>query len=58
MSSIYSCFISHTTLYLFKITDELQMIFDMEGWSLDSSVTLKSGLEEFPYEEVFSVVSN
>ena len=44
--------------YNFKITDELQMLFDTEGWYLDSSVTLKSGLEEFPYEEVFSVVSN
>ena len=39
------------------MTDQIEMIFDIEGFYLDSSVTLKSDLEEFPYEEVFSVVS-
>ena len=31
-------------------------IFDTEGWYLDS-VNLESDLKEFPYEEVFSSVS-
>ena len=39
------------------MTDQLEVIFDEEGFYLDSSVTLKSDLEEFPYEEVFSAVS-
>ena len=43
-------------MYLFKVTDQLQVIFDTEGWYLNT-VNLKSGLEEFPYEEVFSAVS-
>ena len=57
--SIYSCTISHTTISIhsFKATDQLKVIFDEEGWYLDT-VTLKSGLEEFPYEEVFGAVSN
>ena len=45
------------SIHSFKATDQLKVIFDEEGWYLDT-VTLKSGLEEFPYEEVFSAVSN
>ena len=52
----------NTTLHLFihsffQVTDQMEVIFDEEGFYLDSSVTLESGLEEFPYEEVFNAVS-
>ena len=42
---------------MFQVKRNLQAIFDQEGWTLDTSVTLKSNLDVFPYEEVFSAVS-
>ena len=59
ISSIYSYNISYNfiSIHSFKATDRLKVIFDKEGWYLDT-VTLKTGLDVFPFEEVFSAVSN
>ena len=59
ISSIYSYNISYNfiSIHSFKATDQLKVIFDKEGWYLDT-VTLKTGLDVFPFEEVFSAVSN
>ena len=52
----YNLFI-YSFILFFQVTDQMEVIFDEEGFYLDSSVTLKSDLVEFPYEEVFNAVS-
>ena len=46
------------SFFAVQVTENLQVIFDQEGWTLDTTMTLKSNLDVFPYEEVFKAVSN
>ena len=46
------------SFFAVQFTENLQVIFDQEGWTLDTTMTLKSNLYVFSYEEVFKAVSN
>ena len=62
---VYSLKCKFVTLIVFlylspsQITNGLKVIFDSEkNWLLDSSITLKTRVNPFPYDTIFEKVSN
>ena len=39
-----------------QITDELAVLFEQRGWSLDTSINIKSDSEPFSHEAAFALV--
>ena len=46
----------HATWFV-QITDELAVLFEERGWSLDTSINMKSDSEPFSHEAAFALVS-
>ena len=57
-AALHVCILSFLSFFTVQFTENLQVMFDQEGWTLDTTVTLKSNLDILPYEKVFKAVSN